>query len=281
MFSILVQPIIEPLSMIYHRQLPCKALRPLINCYWRIDSEGIAEIETQKIVPDGFPEIILHYGAPYQINLNGHWEKQSRYLLAGQIKKHFYLRNEGVSGMLGIKLQPAALTHLLDIDQSTLTGKVILLPEPLTQVLAQVIGQLSPTLDTKQVYDVLDAVFLSLSPALTPVSEIDEALRLIFERHGNIGVNELIETIGCSERKLERLFKRFVGLSPKFYARIIRLSYIFELMQEGDKSWSDLVYDSGFYDQSHFIKNFKEFTGEDPSSYGFDESNMANFHLRK
>lgn len=267
--------------MIYHRQLPSASLRHLINCYWHIDSEGVEAVEVQKIVPDGFQEIILHYGDTYQVNLNGDWEDQSKYLLAGQLRQHFHLRNTGFSGMLGIKLQPAALSYLLDIDQSTLTGKVIPLPDSLTQLLTPVISHLSPALDASQLCEALDTAFHQLTPAVPPVSEVDEALKLIFEKHGNVGVSDLTEAIGCSERKLERLFKRFVGLSPKFYARIVRLSYIFELMQEGDKSWSDLVYDSGFYDQSHFIKNFKEFTGEDPSSYGFEESNMANFHLRK
>ena len=86
---------------------------------------------------------------------------------------------------------------------------------------------------------------------------------------------------GKNERQIERLFSKYIGLSPKFYSRIIRFSHIFELMRSKDNSWGDLVYKSGFYDQSHFIKNFKEFTGEDPSSYGFEEKNMANFHLKK
>lgn len=267
--------------MIYHRQLPTEALRHLINCYWHIDSEGVEVIETQKIVPDGYPEIILHYGDSYEINNSGEWTPQSRYLLAGQLKHHFFLRNTGVSGMIGIKLQPAALTFLLGVDQSVLTGKVIELPNDITQFLSPIIPLLKPGLDVIEVCNELDGAFLKQAPQETNTKDIEEALALIIERKGNIGVNELTQTVNCSERKLERLFKRFVGLSPKFYARIIRLSYIFELMQEGDKSWSDLVYDSGFYDQSHFIKNFKEFTGEDPSSYGFDERNMANFHLRK
>lgn len=267
--------------MIYHRQPPGKALQHIINCYWHIDSEGEAIVETQKIVPDGYPEIILHYGDAYEINLEGGWRAQSLQLLAGQIRHYFYLRNTGASGMIGIKLQPTALTCLFGLDQSTLTGKVIGLPEQITGVLSPVTSVLNADMSTTTIFKQLDDIFLNQTDQAVLAPEVDTALGLIMERNGNIGVNELTETIDCSERKLERLFKRFVGLSPKFYARIIRLSYIFELMQEGDKSWSDLVYDSGFYDQSHFIKNFKEFTGEDPSSYGFDERNMANFHLRK
>ncbi len=267
--------------MIYNRQLPSEPLQPLINCYWHIDSEGETAVETQKIVPDGYPEIILHYGAPYEINLAGTWSRQSQHLLAGQIRHYFYLRNTGVSGMIGIKLQPTALTYLFGTDQSTLTGKVVALPEEIAAALAPVIAKLKSGLDVNGLWGALDTIFLNQTAQVASAQELDTALSMITERHGNIGVSELLAAADCGERKLERLFKRFIGLSPKFYARIIRLSYIFELMQEGDKSWSDLVYDSGFYDQSHFIKNFKEFTGEDPSSYGFDERNMANFHLRK
>lgn len=267
--------------MIYHRQLPAPELQSVVNCYWHIDSQGDSTIETQKIVPDGYPEIILHYGAPYEINLDGSWKDQATCLLAGQIRQHFFLRNTGVSGMVGIKLQPAALTHLFNIDQSGLTGKVVDLPESIRRVLSPAISSLHSDLDMARVCSALDLAFSKLTAQGPESDEISASVSLLLERKGNIGVNELTEAVNCGERKLERLFKRFIGLSPKFYARIIRLSYIFELMQEGNKNWSDLVYDSGFYDQSHFIKNFKEFTGEDPSSYGFDERNMANFHLKK
>ncbi len=50
-------------------------------------------------------------------------------------------------------------------------------------------------------------------------------------------------------------------------------------MEEKDASWVDLTYKSGFYDQSHFIKDFREFTGENPTNYLFDEQNMANFFM--
>lgn len=268
--------------MIYHRQNPDPTSANLVNCYWHIDSEGATEVTTQKIVPDGYPEIVLHYGNTYEINLTGEWQQQEHYLLAGQLKRYFHLRNTGHSGMIGIKLQPSALTHLFGMDQSSLTGTVVSLPVDIQSALATVISMLKPGLNSKAIFEELDEVFTGLaSHTYSENRPIDKAIALVIEKHGNLGLDALTASTQCSERQLERLFKRFVGLTPKFYCRIVRLAYIFELMQEGDKSWSDLVYDSGFYDQSHFIKNFKEFTGEDPSSYGFEKRNMANFHLKK
>jgi len=45
--------------------------------------------------------------------------------------------------------------------------------------------------------------------------------------------------------------------------------------------WLNLVVQAGYYDQSHFIRNFKAFTGEDPTRYGFEEKSLANFFLKR
>jgi transcriptional regulator GlxA family with amidase domain len=87
--------------------------------------------------------------------------------------------------------------------------------------------------------------------------------------------------VGLSERSLERYFKQWIGLTPKFYSRIIRFAHIFELVNKDQKNWAEISAQAGFYDQAHFIKNFRAFTGEEPSKYGFKEANMANFFLQK
>ncbi|MGC4021921.1 MAG: helix-turn-helix domain-containing protein [Cyclobacteriaceae bacterium] len=75
------------------------------------------------------------------------------------------------------------------------------------------------------------------------------------------------------------MFRTYVGLSPKFYARIIRFNKIFSLIEKNDPQWIDLMNEAGFYDQSHLIRNFKAFTGEDPSAYNFSKKTLANFFL--
>ena len=75
-----------------------------------IDSGDDGAIREEKIIPDGYPEMIFHYKDPYFIDIEGQWQKQDRYLLAGQIRNHFFLKNSGRSGIFAIKLQPTALT---------------------------------------------------------------------------------------------------------------------------------------------------------------------------
>ncbi len=72
-----------------------------------------------------------------------------------------------------------------------------------------------------------------------------------------------------------------LAFHPKFFSRIIRFSKIFEIVQQENINWSDVVHLAGYYDQAHFIKNFKAFTGEEPGRYGFDKKDFANFFMRK
>jgi AraC-like DNA-binding protein len=109
----------------------------------------------------------------------------------------------------------------------------------------------------------------------------DTAVGLIFEKKGMISVSELATFTGVGERQLENLFKKYIGLSPKFFSRIVRFNHIFDLVKKNKSRWSSLAYEAAYYDQSHFIRNFKTFTGESPSAYSFEEENMANFFLNK
>lgn len=268
--------------MSLYRQIePDPNLNSIIECYWIVENDEITP-KTEKIIPDGFPEIIFHYADPYKIKIGPEWELQSKSLLAGQISNHFFLQNTGRSGMIGIKLHPTAVTRLYGISMDTLTDRVVDLKTILNTETASLAEELRTVDNHERMAGLLNEYFSGLSPEETDTSRlVNEAIRMIFERKGGVAVSELMESLDVGERRLERLFREYVGLTPKFYSRIIRFNAIFRLRQEGMDSWAGLVYEAGYYDQSHFIKNFQEFTGEDPAEYLFEDENMANFFLNR
>jgi AraC-like DNA-binding protein len=267
--------------MFFKRFEPPGELTSLIECFWIIE-DGDETPRQQKIIPDGFNEIIFHYRNPYRINLSGKWEEQSRSLLAGQIKKHFFLENTGASGMVGIKLKPTAITHLYGLSMHEFTDRVVDISSVLGDHFTSTEEKLLVATSHTERITILNNHFLQL---LTTIkireTAADRAVELILSQHGMIPVSAIARVAGVGERQLENLFKRYVGLSPKLFTRIIRFSYIFQLVQENNQSWTGLAYEASFFDQSHFIRNFKDFTGENPSDYSFDEKNMANFFLHK
>ena len=88
--------------MIYNQKEPIDKLSGVIKRFWMVDSENGVTIQRQKIIPDGYPEMIFHYRDPYKIKIKDHWELQAKYLIAGQIRNFFYLENTAKAGIFAI-----------------------------------------------------------------------------------------------------------------------------------------------------------------------------------
>jgi AraC-like DNA-binding protein len=265
--------------MKYIRIIPHDNLKHLIECYWIVESDDTTT-KVEKIIPDGFTELIFHYGDPYRKKVNDEWQSQALNLLCGQISSYFYLENTGRSGIIAVKFMPTGLTQLFDLDMSVYKDKIVDADIVQVKYLSGLREKIIPFKDEDSVKIILDDYFIALAQSAQD-SPVTDAIDLIFKTNGMVSVKEMAEAAGVGERHLERLFKKFVGLSPKYYGRIIRFNYIFQLIQAKKTPWADIVFQAGYYDQSHFIRNFKAFTGEDPSAYFFEEENMANFFLNK
>ncbi|ELR72467.1 Transcriptional regulator, AraC family [Fulvivirga imtechensis AK7] len=263
---------------IYQRIDPAPGLTEFIDCYWIIENLQQEEVREQKIIPDGYTELIFHYSDAYEIKLESDWQTQPYSLVAGQIRKHFFLRNTRHVGMVGVKLKPTALAELFGLKMNQLADKVVDAQKLIPGVDKLALRLRSATDNQKRIVMVED-YFKEVHSRGAIQNKVRMAIEMM--RKGSRQIKEITEAIGLSERQLERLFSHYVGLSPKFYARILQFNTIFELMQKGDPSWSDIVFESGYFDQSHFIKSFRQFTGEDPSKYIFDQPDMANFFLRR
>jgi AraC-like DNA-binding protein len=265
--------------MIYKQQEPTRALSEIIKSFWMIDGEADATIREEKIIPDGYPEMIFHYGDPFRSKISEAWLLQEKDLIAGQISNFFFLENTGTVGMFALKFQPWALRKLFDIKIANYTDKVLPIHSEVSPIINGIKNVAISSLSFEEKVAGVEKLLSASSKPTSPETKGEQATKFIIQHNGGITLQAVQENIGISERSLERYFKEYIGLSPKFYCRIIRFSYIFNLVNQGTINWSDVSFHSGFYDQSHFIKNFKEFTGEEPSKYGFTKETMANFLL--
>lgn len=255
-------------------------LAHIIKEFWIVENPETTP-EQQKIIPDGYCEIVLHYGDSYRIKTRDAWEEQDKMLLTGQCRQFFFLENTGTSAMLGIKLMPVAAYALFHCEMSQLLDRVV----PLNTITETP----PPPALTQQGLDLQMRIELAVNwiegflagARFHEVARIAAITDQIIAQQGMSDIESLAQQNGLTRRHLEREFKKMIGLSPKYFSRIIQFSYIFEAMRAWDNSWVDVALNSGYFDQSHFIRNFKAFTGESPSEYGFDQQNLANFFLRR
>ena len=112
------------------------------------------------------------------------------------------------------------------------------------------------------------------------MSAYDYCLGQIQSFKGQIQVKRLSKEINVTHRQLSRQFNNFLGLSPKEYPRIQRFHGSIEnIKKHPADSLSQIAYLSGYYDQAHFINEFKEFTGMTPKKYKLSMSNLYNLRL--
>lgn len=90
----------------------------------------------------------------------------------------------------------------------------------------------------------------------------------IVDRSGQVRVDELAFDAGLSARQLRRLFIEQMGLSPKHFSRVIRFRHSLSRLRESRRGdWAEVALECGYYDQAHFINEFREFSGYTPSEF--------------
>jgi AraC-like DNA-binding protein len=172
---------------------------------------------------------------------------------------------QGPFSTIQVIFKPHALHTLLGINAAVLTDELVGLTELSAQDLAE------PLLDAPCEQDriALLTAFLLKKHQQAPMRDclIEESLRIIHSRPGAVTVKALLETLSISERQFEKRFIQAVGISPLFYIRIKRFNAAMRLMSESHfDRLTDLAHAMNFYDQSHFIRDIKAFSGITPKA---------------
>lgn len=95
---------------------------------------------------------------------------------------------------------------------------------------------------------------------------IVEAVKLIYQSNGAIRIKELNEKLFISQSPFEKRFRKVVGTSAKKFASIVRFNSVLDNLN-GNKTLTEICYEHNFFDQAHFIKDFKQFTGDTPENF--------------
>jgi len=95
---------------------------------------------------------------------------------------------------------------------------------------------------------------------------IVKAVTLIYGSKGSMKMKELHQQLHISQSAFEKRFRKLVGTSPKKFASIVRFNTVLHDLGR-EKSLTEICYDNHFFDQAHFIKDFKQYTGDSPEQF--------------
>jgi len=112
----------------------------------------------------------------------------------------------------------------------------------------------------------VEQFLISKMNSTLPDLMVASAISMIYKSKGNIRIKELLSELHISQSVLEKKFRQVVGASPKKFASIVRFKNTIH-SYDRNRSLTDLGYEAGFYDQAHFIREFKHFTGDSPEIF--------------
>jgi len=246
-----------------HQQFePPPSLKDYVSHFWVLESQDKnPDPRTFTVMSSGYPGLIFLENPGAITGFEG--ERLPQLFVFGQATKAGQLHFSGEFRNIGVSFRPAALKYLFGFDASELTHQ------------NTSIGNL--------VKSSLSERLANCNSARQKVSCIAEFLEKQANLHGSANnrleyaikrlqqgkrLPDVQHDLNLSERSLERLFLSHIGITPVMYTRIIRFQTAIALIRQGrSRSLTDIAHSLDYFDQSHFIRDFRLFSGVTPGVY--------------
>lgn len=261
--------LITPLEVHYQTLPPPPALAGLVRMFWAFEISGLNGQEyVYRSLADGCAEIVFHYRSRFNELAELDPVAPSFSHLHAQTQRFRRFVTKSDFGIFGAYLYPHALPILFGHSAASLTDQMPTLNESLGRAGSELEERIMLAPDNQCRANILSDFLLSrLDAHKGPDSTIEWAIRRLFQTNGQISISELTDQTGYSIRHLERHFHNFAGFTPKRLARVLRFQAATSARDLGQRSLTEIALDCGYYDQAHFIHDFRQFSGYTPSAY--------------
>jgi AraC-like DNA-binding protein len=262
--------------MNYQTFQPHPDLQALVKCYWTLEVPAEHEAPKQRIIADGCLEMAFVLGDDIRrYTSETNFVLQPRSMVIGQITKPFFIQPTGYVNTFAIRFYPYGFANFIEAPIKSLSDKETSLAELFGERVAQTLEQqIVQAQDTKTRIAVAEKFLLSLLNQKSTVDKIiHTTIDALVSTKGNLSISTLLKNDLAQRRQLERKFSNQIGISPKQLAKVMRLQAALKmLLHNRSEKLSTIAYEGEYYDQAHFIRDFKDFTGTNPSAFLSDKS---------
>ncbi len=257
--------------MISHLHNPGPPLSQFVELFWYY--EGITRPHAkERLLPDGSTELVINLRENccrvYDRNHPGEFQSFPGAIVCGPHSNFFVIDTAGQAEVIGIHFKPGGAFPFFKLPADELHNLHVGLDD----------------LWGPRAAELRERVLA----APTPNARIEVMERFLtaqafrgFERHPAVGfalqafqkpqlplVGAVTDRIGLSSRRFIQVFSQEVGLAPKLFCRVRRFQQVVRMVHCGlDVDWAEIALSCGYFDQAHFIHDFKAFSGLSPSAY--------------
>lgn len=261
--------------MHYQTYQPHADLEAFIKCYWTLEVPAEMGGQRQRIIPDGCIEMFFILGDDVKrYTSDDKFIIQPRAMILGQITEPLFIEPIAHVNTFAIRFYPYGFANFMSIPLKQLSNKETPLAQLFGKETAEELDRYVRTApDTAARITIIESfLFKRLNDRLSIDNIVKDTVDALLLSSGNATIKEVLKNDPSKRRQLERKFTSQIGMSPKQLGKVIRLQAALKMMLEPrPESLAKIAYDNDYYDQAHFSKDFKEFTGTAPKDFFADQ----------
>jgi AraC-like DNA-binding protein len=259
------------IDTIFEFYKPKPPLSDFIDTFWLY--EGRAADQTERILPTGTLELAINL-RQNELRFYDPERTDNRFRLSGAVVsgahgRGFSPESEDEIVIIGVHFKPGGAFPFLGLPAGELADTHVDLETLWGRSAGRLRERLCESITSAERFQLLQEALLSrLCDGVEQHYAVSSALEMFGEEPAGPRVREVAKTVGLSQRRFIQVFKAEVGITPKLFSRIQRFQQTRTFIQQNPfPDWTALALDLGYFDQSHFIRDFLEFSGLSPTDY--------------
>ena len=268
--------------MILATHVPKPPLNQFIELFWF--HEGFnADHRLERVLPDGSMELIINLRdeTRHVFDRTSHQplETYRRSWLSGPHSEFIVIDNAPNASMIGVHLRPGGASAFFGLPLSELRNSVVELDTLWNGEAQNLREQLLEAPSASAKFRILENALLARWRGFAPRHRaVCRALASFTREPDNITVGKVTAEVGLSRRRLIEIFTEQIGMTPKIFCRVLRFQRaINQIQRSRTVPWAEMATGCGYYDQAHFINDFRQFCGSTPSDYLKERPEYPNF----
>ena len=250
--------------MKFDKFIPTDQLKPYIRQFVLLENELENEY---KVFPSSGLVIGFQYKGKLSAIKNNKESKLTSAGITGIADSYKIFKNSADTGTVLVYFTEIGFTHFASNPANELFNLSLSLDVIFEKSkVSEVEEKLAFATTGKQRIKIIEQFLLSQLKDIQSDKLIIEAVKLIYQSNGTIRIKELNEKLFISQSPFEKRFRKVVGTTPKKFASIVRFNTVLNNLRN-TKSLTEICYENNFFDQAHFIKDFKQFTGATPEHF--------------
>lgn len=258
--------------MEFYTQTPGPPLSNLIEVLWYGDGPAQPH-HRERLLPDGSMELVINLSEDevrvYDRLDYRKFEKLRGAALVGPHSEFFVIDTAEQRNVMGVHFRPGGAFPFLRLPAGELHGLHISLEDVWGSWAGELRERLLESPNLADRFRILEAALRArISRPLERHRAVEFALGQFYRGPGTRTIGDITEETGLSSRRFIELFRQQVGLTPKLFCRVRRFQEVVQRISPGRPiDWTDVALSCGYFDQAHFIHDFRAFAGLSPTRY--------------